>query len=109
MDFATQTTVEGSTRLTADGDLTIYHAIEIKQHLIDGVRASKVLELDHSRVGEIDTAGIQLLALAKRESRKLDHAMLIVGHSPAVREVIEFFNMVAFFGDPLVIPAGEHS
>ena len=40
---------------------------------------------------------------------RLDHALRIVGHSPAVREVIEFFNMVAFFGDPLVIPANEQS
>ncbi|MCC7310339.1 MAG: STAS domain-containing protein [Sulfuritalea sp.] len=109
MEFATQSTLGGSTRLTADGDLTIYHAVEIKQHLIDSVRASKGLELDLSHVGEIDTAGIQLLILAKRESLKLDHALRIVGHSPAVREVVEFFNMVAFFGDPLVIPANEHS
>lgn len=109
MEFATQTTAEGTTRLTADGDLTIYHAAEIKQFLIDGVRASKVLELDLSRVGEIDTAGIQLLALAKRESLTLDHVLRIVGHSLAVHEVIEFFNLVAFFGDPLVIPASERS
>ena len=109
MEFATQTTTEGSTRLTVDGDLTIYHAAEIKQRLIDGIRAGDVLELDLSHVGEMDTAGFQLLALAKRESQKLDHVLRIVGHSPVVREVIEFFNMVAFFGDPLVIPANEHS
>ncbi len=109
MEFTTQTVADGTTRLTANGDLTIYHAVEIKQHLIDGVRASNVLELDLSHVGEIDTAGIQLLTLAKRESQKLDHALRIVGHSPAVREVVEFYNMVAFFGDPLVIPANEHA
>jgi len=109
MEFANQKTTEGAVRLTVDGDLTIYNAAEIKQHLIDGVRAESVLELDLSHVGEIDTAGLQLLALAKRESRKHEHQMRIVGHSPAVREVIEFLNMVAFFGDPLVIPASERS
>jgi anti-anti-sigma factor len=109
MDFAHQTTTEGATRLTVDGDLTIYHAGEIKQRLIDGVRESAVLELDLAHVGEIDTAGLQLLALAKRESHKVGHALRIVGHSPAVREVIEFLNLVAFFGDPLVIPASERS
>lgn len=109
MEFATQTTaIDGATRLTVDGDLTIYHAARIKECLIDGVRDSAVLELDLSRVGEIDTAGVQLLALAKRESRELDHVFRIVGHSLAVREVIEFLNMAAFFGDPLVIPANEH-
>jgi len=109
MEFATQTTADGALRLAIDGDLTIYHATEIKQQLIDGIRAGAVLELDLSHVGEMDTAGFQLLALAKRESLKLGHALRIVDHSPAVREVIEFFNMVAFFGDPLLIPANERS
>ncbi len=109
MEFATQTTDDGALRLTLDGDLTIYHAAEIKQRLIDGVRASPVLELDLARVGEMDTAGFQVLALAKRESKKLQHSLNIVDHSPAVREVIEFFNMVAYFGDPLLIPAHERA
>jgi len=109
MEFASQTTTEGATRLTVNGDLTIYHAAEIRQRLIDGVRGGGVLELDLSHVGEMDTAGFQLLALAKRESQKTGHALRIVGHSPAVREVIEFLNMVAFFGDPLLIPANENS
>jgi anti-anti-sigma factor len=109
MKFSTKTTSDGARRLSVNGDLTIYHAGEIKQHLIDGVRTGDVLELDLSHVGEMDTAGFQLLALAKLESQKFDHALRIVGHSPAVREVIEFLNMAAFFGDPLVIPANERS
>lgn len=107
MEFATQTTTEGAARITVDGDMTIYNAIEIKQRLIDAVHQFPILELDLAHVGEIDTSGFQLLALAKRESLRQDHVLRIVGHSPAVREVIEFFNMAAFFGDPLVIPAGE--
>ncbi len=107
MEFVAQTTAEGATRITLEGDLSIYHAAEIKRQLLDGVRAHPVLELDLSHVGEMDTAGFQLLALAKRESEQGGSVMRIVGHSTAVREVIEFFNMVAFFGDPLVIPAGE--
>ena len=107
MEFSTKTSINGATRLTVDGDLTIYHAAEIKERLIEGVRAGQVLELDLSHVGEIDTAGVQLLALAKRESQKQGHAFSIVGHSLVVREVIEFCNMVAFFGDPLVIPAND--
>lgn len=107
MNFSTQTTPDGATRITVEGDLGIYHAAEIKQQLVDGLRAHPVLELDLSHVGEMDTAGFQLLALAKEESLRLGSVLRIVGHSSAVREVIEFFNMVAYFGDPLVIPAGE--
>jgi len=109
MEFTTQTSGEGNTRITLEGDLEIYHAGEIKQRLIDEVRANTVLELDLSRVGQMDTAGFQLLALAKQESQRNDTVLRIVGHSTAVREVIEFYNMVAFFGDPLVIPAGARN
>lgn len=109
METAAQITADGALRLTLDGDLTIYHAAALKQRLIDGVRDAGELELDLSRVGQIDTAGLQLLALAKLESLHAKHALRIVGHSPAVRETIEFLNMVAFFGDPLLIPADERS
>lgn len=107
MDFATQTTADGAARITVEGDLGIYHAAEIKRRLMDEIHAHPVVELDLSHVGEMDTAGFQLLTVAKRESERLGHVLRIVAHSTAVREVIEFFNMVAFFGDPLVIPAGE--
>lgn len=107
MNFSSQTTPEGATRITVEGELDIYQAAEIKQRLIEELRAHPVLELDLSHVGQMDTAGFQLLALAKQESQRLGSVLRIVGHSAVVREVIEFFNMVAFFGDPLVIPAGE--
>lgn len=95
-------------RLTLETDLTIYNAIECKRQLVDALHTLKTLELDLSHIAEMDTAGFQLLVMAKRESQRLDHTLRIVAHSPAVREVIEFYNMVAFFGDPIVIPAERH-
>lgn len=93
--------------LALDADLTIYSALDTKRQLLDAVRSCKTLELDLSRVGELDTAGFQLLVLAKRESQRLGRTLRIVAHSPAVQEVIEFYNTVAYFGDPIVIPAAE--
>jgi anti-anti-sigma regulatory factor len=92
-------------RVSIKGGMTIYHAAEIKQRLIDGLRGNAVLEVDLSDVDEIDTAGVQLLALVKLESSRLKHELHIVRHSPTVREAIELLNLVALFGDPLVIPA----
>jgi anti-anti-sigma factor len=94
-------------RLAFDNDLTIYNAVDVKRQLLDAVRSRKTLELDLSRVGEMDTAGFQLLVMAKREAQQLGRTLRIVAHSPAVLEVIEFYNMVAYFGDPVVIPAAE--
>jgi anti-anti-sigma factor len=105
--FATQTTTEGALHLILDGQMTIYNATEIKAQILDGVRTATILELDLSHVSEMDTAGFQLLVMAKRESQRLEHTLRIVAHSPVVREVIDFYNMDAFFGDPMVIPA-EH-
>jgi anti-anti-sigma factor len=94
-------------RFALDTDLTIYNAIDLKRRLLDAVHTTKALELDLSQVGEMDTAGFQLLVLAKRESLKLGRQLSIVAHSAAVREVIEFYNMTAYFGDPVVITAAE--
>ena len=94
-------------RLALEADLTIYNVVDAKHRLLDAVRSLKTLELDLSQVGEMDTAGFQLLVLAKREAQRLGRTLRIVAHSPAVLEVLEFYNMVAFFGDPVVIPAAE--
>ncbi|MBW7900867.1 MAG: STAS domain-containing protein [Rhodocyclaceae bacterium] len=95
------------TRLCITEDLTIYHAMEQKQQLMNALEAAEALELDLSHVAEIDTAGLQLLMLAKREAGRLDRRMDIVAHSPTVRETIDFCNLAGFFGDPVIITARE--
>jgi anti-anti-sigma factor len=107
MEFAAQTTTDGAVRLILDGPMTIYNAGEIKAQLMNALATAKILELDLSHVGEMDTAGFQLLVMAKRESQRAGHTLRIVAHSQPVRDVIDFYNMDAFFGDPIVIPA-EH-
>jgi anti-sigma B factor antagonist len=104
-EFATQTTTDGAAHLILDGPMTIYNAGEIKAQLMGGLKAASILELDLSHVSEMDTAGFQLLVMAKRESQRLGHTLRLMAHSPAVREVIDFYNMDAFFGDPMLIPA----
>jgi anti-sigma B factor antagonist len=89
--------------------LTIYHALEQKQLLLDALAGTGELELNLSRVDEMDTAGLQLLILLKKEAQRAGKQVRIVAHSQAVSSVIEFCNMAAEFGDPLVIPANEAS
>jgi anti-anti-sigma factor len=96
---------KGVKRLALKEDMTIYRAEAQKKKLLQAVAGSEQLELNLSSVGEMDTAGFQLLVVAKRESERLGHQLNIVAHSPAVREVIDFYNMNAFFGDPMLIPA----
>jgi len=94
-------------RLLLEEDLTIYHAAAHKACLLEALAAYDSVELDLSRIGEMDTAGVQLLILFKREAQKLGKACRLVGHSPAVREVIDFLHLAAWLGDPMVIPSAK--
>lgn len=95
----------GTHRVTILDDMTIYNALAQKSSLMEALEQCSDLEIDLSQVGEVDTAGFQLLLLTKREAALQNKRARIVAHSPAVHELLDFFNMAAFFGDPLVIPA----
>ena len=96
-------------RMVLDSEMTIYNAGDLKQKLFDALLQAPALEIDLSQVREIDTAGIQLLMMVKRESQSRGRSLAIVAHSPAVREALDFYNLAAFFGDPLVISAQDAS
>jgi len=99
--------MSANNRLAILEDLTIYHAMDQKQQLLDALNASSGLELDLSQVSEIDTAGLQLLILAKREAARQAKDLSIIAHSPNVRQTLDFCNLAAVFGDPVVISAHE--
>lgn len=94
-----------TTTLALVEDLTIYNAAAQKGMLLDSLNDAGGLDLDLSQVGEIDSAGLQLLILAKREANRQGKPLHLIAHSAAVLEVIDFLNLGAFFGDPLHIPA----
>ena len=95
--------------LTLTEDLTIYHALEQKSTLLNALADTDDLELDLMHVGEIDTAGLQLLILLKKEAQRAGKTISIVAHSQSVRAVIDLCNLAAELGDPLIIPAAEAS
>lgn len=101
--------MSSSPPLAITEDLTIYHALDLKQVLLDALATTNELELNLSQVSEMDTAGLQLLILLKKEALRAGKQVRIVAHSQAVSSVIDFCNMAAEFGDPLVIPAHEAS
>ena len=95
--------------LSLTEDLTIYHALEQKNALLAALAGTDDLELDLMHVGEIDTAGLQLLILLKKGAQRAGKTISIVAHSQSVRAVIDFCKLAAELGDPLVIPAAEAS
>ncbi|AKJ27103.1 STAS domain-containing protein [Caldimonas brevitalea] len=89
--------------LTLTGEMTIYRAHEIKVLLLQAV-ADGQTELDLSGVAELDTAGLQLLILAKREAAARGGALRFIQHSPAVLDVLNLLDPAGHFGDPLLLP-----
>lgn len=96
---------QASARLSLATDLTIYHAAAQKEELLRALAGAERLEIDLSAVADIDTAGLQLLILVKREAQRAGKRVVLAGHSTAVRQAIDFCHLAAAFGDPMVIPA----
>lgn len=74
--------------LRIDGDLTVQCAADYKGVLLSALEAGSAIELDLSGVIELDTAGLQLLLLLKREAQLLDKPWRLLHPSEAVQEVL---------------------
>ena len=86
-----------------DGELTIYRAADLKVQLLDALRQTQVLEVNLSGITELDTAGLQVLMLAKQTASADKRELKLVQHSPAVVEIFDMLDLGAFFGDALLI------
>lgn len=94
--------VDGVSRVSIEGEMTIYTAAEIKTPLWQAVQAAPSVEVDLSQVEELDSAGLQLLVLLKKHPPKATR-VAFVNHSQVVIDVIELMNLAAYFNDPLVL------
>ncbi|TWC28177.1 anti-anti-sigma factor [Pseudomonas sp. SJZ079] len=102
-------TKNGVLLLHIEDEMTIYTAADLKSQLLPHLAQPADLEIDLSQVAELDSAGLQLLILAKREATRLGGALRLSRHSRAVLEVFDLCNLAAFFGDPLVISHSANS
>ncbi|GGX12882.1 sulfate transporter [Pigmentiphaga litoralis] len=74
-------------RVAIEGELTIYQASEWVARLQHALYRVDALTIDLAGVTEIDTAGVQVLALTRREAALRDRTVFFDAHSPAVLEV----------------------
>jgi anti-anti-sigma factor len=86
--------------LRIEGELTIFRAMELKPVIL---ATPPVTEIDLSGVTDLDSAGVQLLMLAKKTAQAQGRDLKLIAHSPAVIEVFELLNVAAYFGDHLVM------
>lgn len=103
--MTTTDSAQATVTLRLAGELTIYRAAELKDALLAPLASGVTLEIDLAGVTELDTAGLQLLMLAKKTAQAQGAALRLLGHSAAVVDVFELLGMAGWFGDPLVMAA----
>ncbi len=83
------------------GGVTLSYASELKEVLLESIANHPDIEVRLHDINEIDTAAIQTLWLAKREARQANKTLRYVDHSPAVIELLQIYNLIEEFADPL--------
>lgn len=81
------------TRLHLGDELTIVTAAATYEQLTPYLTGGADLELDLSAVTDVDTAGLQLLLMARREAERRGSTVLLDDPSPVVRELMEFTGL----------------
>lgn len=92
----------GAEVLHIQGELTIFRAAELKPQILGKAPPAAI---DLAGVTEIDTAGLQLLLLARRTALAEQRALPLLSPSVAVREVFALLNLDAHL-DAATAPAG---
>ncbi len=87
----------GLCRLRIEDEMTISTAAELKKALLDSLAGCREIEIDLSQVNEMDTAGFQLLYLARREADISNKVFRIVSPGPKILSVLQLYNMKEFF------------
>ena len=87
----------GTIRVAIDGPTTIYEAVDVKRDLLAGLERADRLEIDLAGVNELDTAGLQLLWLIRRDARSAGKQVWLTATSEAVTEVLNRYSLASFF------------
>lgn len=84
------------------GELTIYTVSEIKATLASALERADEIEIDLSGITEADTAGLQLMLIAKCYPGK---TVRFVNHPVSVLRLIDLACLGQALGDPLFLSA----
>jgi anti-sigma B factor antagonist len=94
-------------QLTLQSELTIFNANEQKGKLLNFLGSGNELEINLSQVDEVDTAGLQLLILAKRQAMQQGKTLNFTMHSKEVVDILELANLTSTFGDQVILVHNE--
>lgn len=97
-----QTPSGGATQVKVEGEMTIYTVAQIKADIARAMQTSADIEVDLSGSTEVDTAGLQLMLMAKKCPGK---KVVFTNHTPQILRLIGLANLGGALGDMLVLDA----
>ncbi len=84
--------------IRVSGEMTIHNARELKKGLAEHLFSAKDIEMDLTDVSEMDTAGLQLMVLAMKESMDSGMRLKIASLSGPAERIITLYDMNEFLG-----------
>ena len=94
-----------SSVMSIAGELTIYRAAELKPMLLATLPGTGPILLDLAEVTEVDTAGVQLLLLLRREALGANRTLHLLHPSMAVAEAFDLLDLGPRFAEGLATHA----
>jgi anti-anti-sigma factor len=94
---------ENLINISISNEMNIYSVGELKKLLDEVIHDKRDMEINLANVSEIDSAGIQLLMLTKKERDNNNLPLSLVQHSNTVLNTFEFLGLVSYFNDPVVL------
>jgi anti-anti-sigma factor len=85
------------------GELTVSTGADVRDDLLSALDTADEVEVDLTRVTEIDSAGIQIMIAAKREASARGKSLRFFGHSAAVVDALDLTDLAGYLGDPVVL------
>lgn len=80
------------TSIIVEGDMTIYSVAEVKNSIVENLDNCSTLNINLSMITKIDTAGFQLLLLAKRESEKRNISLSFIEPNQEVEHIFKLYG-----------------
>jgi anti-sigma B factor antagonist len=80
--------------LALAGELTIYSANDLRNLLVTALDQARDVRIDLGEVSDIDTAGLQLLLVARRELTQQGHRLLLQGHHSHLTDLLTLYQLL---------------
>lgn len=87
---------EEGLRIAPQGEMTVYTAMDWKQKLMAPFALLGEIEIDLSAVEEMDSTGLQLLILVKKEASAQGRTLRLIHHSRPILEALDLCGLTDY-------------